>query len=364
MKGGSCQLRNSNQEDDGSLISSLLRGYNKLMAPEETVTLQFGVYPVKIYEVDSSRGVLTVDLLLHYKWNDQRLSWNVEEHGYGPVFFRPKHIYVPEVVLYNGVLTQTMTDVEAEGSYTGDVTYLAFFRAEVYCHLPEPPFVAAICRLEIGPWTHDTRQTVLDVFDPIVNENFVYDTGLCFLRGSTAKILKTSYCCPNIFYESLVLSLNISCLSHVSQNRSVRAVSDRPIQQTESRNAKLSWHETITPFFVLLVFLLPPKATDRIFLGTMVFLALLLLWSPGYTLTAATQRFLHLSAGVIVASILASLVTCKFIPVDPPQAIEPNYEGAPSKTFACKSRLGVTIDMALFISAAIVLGIAAAGTFA
>lgn len=68
----------------------------------------------------------------------------------------------------------------------------------------------------------------------------------------------------------------------------------------------------ITPFFVLLVFLLPRKATDRIFFGTIVFVALLLIWTSG-DVPVDVQRFIQLSAGLIIAATLTSLVSCKLI---------------------------------------------------
>ncbi|XP_071833234.1 acetylcholine receptor subunit alpha-type acr-16-like [Apostichopus japonicus] len=366
---GSCQPLNNEQEieDDSSLFESLLRDYNKLVAPSKPLTLHYGVSPVNIVDVDSKRGLLTVDLWLKNRWNDPRLSWDIDVYGSGPVHYRPKHIYVPEVELYNGMATAVIHEPNVVVYPSGAVVYFPTVRAEIYCDLPEAPFEDMICPIKIGPWSHDVRQTTLAPFEPVVDRSFVDNSGSCIIGTSTAYIDSISYdCCPGLAFDAILLYLNVSCSHH--EERHIRAASPsqalkmNPLEvDTPEKQPRCFVPLIITPFFVLLVFLLPRKATDRIFFGTIVFVALLLIWTSG-DVPVDVQRFIQLSSGMIIAATLTSLVSCKLIGGHP-TSLAKSAEDEPN-AYGCKSRLGAMIDLMLFASVAIVLGISAAGTFA
>lgn len=170
----------------------------------------------------------------------------------------------------------------------------------------------------IGPWSHNIQKTTLETFDPVVDTSFLQETGKCRINEVWAELHQSSYdCCPQSF-GTMVLYLSINC----SESPDFKAVypfspaaealknpPEKVEVHTESKK-KCSLPLAITPFFALLIFLLPQKATDRVFLGTIVFAALLLIWTSD-VVPPEEERFIQLSAIVSISATFASLVPCR-----------------------------------------------------
>lgn len=342
----------------------LARSYPEI-APAEPVTLKYGISPVKIVDVDVRRGLVTVDLWLKHYWEDPRLVWDPTVYSSKILFFKANdEVFVPEMALYNGVMTPTAPDPLVVVNPNGGMIYFPTVRVEIYCRLPSLPFHDVICPITIGPWSHDTRQTVLATFDPAVETTFVQDTGICIIGDSWAEIRESSYdCCPGIEFGTMTLYLRLNCSDDdlitpatEVQHRVPKKAQALPLAST----SKCSLPIVAAPFLVLLIFMLPYKATNRVFLGTLVFAALLLVWTSS-EVSPDERRFLQLSTMVAISATFASLVPCIFSSVGKQDTQIRDYG---TKQSWCKNRVAIMIDLMLFAAAAIVLGISTAGTFA
>lgn len=354
--------------DEETLIKHLRSNYHKKIAPAKPVVLKYGICPVKIVDVDVGRGLATIDVWLRHNWQDQRLVWDTTVYDADTLFFNVKDVFVPEMALYNGILTPTLPDPQLATSPEGNMIYFQPARAEIYCELPSLPFTNVICPIVIGPWSHNIQKTTLETFDPVVDTSFLQETGKCRIQETWAELHQSSYdCCPQSF-GTMVLYLRINCSESedfkavypFSPAAEARKSKPKKVPVYPESEEKCSLPLVITPFFVLLIFLLPQKATDRVFLGTIVFAALLLIWTSD-VVPPDEERFIQLSAIVSISATFASLVPCRLSSTCKPANQMEEYGPKPSW---CKNRVATMVDLMFFAAVAIVLGISSAGTFA
>lgn len=341
----------------------LLSFYSTRVAPAEPVVLTYDIIPVKVVEVDVRRGMVTVDLWLQHYWQDPRLVWDTTVYSSEILFFSANEVFVPEMALQNGVMTRTLPDPPVIVYPNGSILHFPAVRAEIYCQLPSIPFTDVICPITMGPWSHHTRYTVLANFAPAIDASVVHNTGICSIGDSWSELGETTFdCCPGIEFAFINLNLSISCSDDGFNAPPAKALNSAP-KKTQTlpldSTHKSSLPIVVAPFLVLLIFVLPQKATNRVFLGTIVFAALLFIWTT--EVSPEERRFLQLSTIVAISATFASLVPCVFRSVGKPDTQIPEHGPKPSKI---KNRVAIMIDMMLFAAVAIVLGICTAGTFA
>ncbi|PIK37429.1 hypothetical protein BSL78_25741 [Apostichopus japonicus] len=191
-----------------------------------------------------------------------------------------------------------------------------------------------------GSWTRDTDSVNLTTYTDAVDIAPVGKlTGVCRIRDAKARQSD----CSILHRQALGYRV------------------DQEIGNNEENDfKKCPLPLVVAPFFVLLVFLLPHKANQRIFLGAFVFLYLLLIWTSD-VLKAEYVSFHRLSVGVTVAATFASLLSCKMNTAGTSNYHHGVDDGIQPKDSRCKRRLASMTDMMMFAASAVVLGIATAG---
>lgn len=212
--------------------------------------------------------------------------------------------------------------------------YLRVFRVQTFFSIFRY-LCSQICPITIGPWSHDTSHTVLATFAPVNDASVVHNTGICSIGESWTELGESTFnCCPGIVFASINLNLSISCSDGGFNAPAAEALNRAPEKtQTsplDSTTFKCSLPIVVAPFLVLMIFLLPQKATNRVFLGTIVFAALLLIWTST-EVSPEERRFLQLSTMVTISATFASLVPCIFRSVSKPNTQILEHGPKPSK---------------------------------
>lgn len=341
---------------------------------EEGQSLTLDVRPIKVLNVDIENGIVQLDLWLTYSWIDRRLQWDPAEYEVDKLYMKTSEIHIPEIVPYYGSVTDLLTDPETVVQYDGMIYYVRPIRAEVYCNLPDIPFQRKLCNMTFGSWSRDASSLNLTTSDEIDMSSFAKKIGTCRIPSASKKVeTKVFTCCP-ASYSSMLVTLHVRCQTKSSRPSGRQALGyhdDETGDHTRDHGGDLGvalekcpLSLVVAPFMVLLVFLLPPRASDRVFLGAIVFLYLLLIWTSGALTTDEYVSFHQLSIGVTIAATFFSLVACKINGDTSSHHGSANGELNEEKRRWCKKRLASMLDMMMFAAAAMVLGVATAGFLA
>uniref|UniRef100_A0A3Q1FKX3 Cholinergic receptor, nicotinic, beta 2 n=1 Tax=Acanthochromis polyacanthus TaxID=80966 RepID=A0A3Q1FKX3_9TELE len=146
--------------------------YNKLIRPatngSELVTVQLMVSLAQLISVKERQQVNTV-MTLHcvficsQEWQDYRLTWVPEEFdGMLKVRLPSKHIWLPDVVLYNNAdgVYEVSFYSNAVVSYDGSIFWLppAIYKSACKIEVKHFPFDQQNCTLRFRSWTYDRTE--------------------------------------------------------------------------------------------------------------------------------------------------------------------------------------------------------------
>ncbi|XP_071833233.1 acetylcholine receptor subunit alpha-type des-2-like isoform X2 [Apostichopus japonicus] len=354
-----------------SLQLDLFINYNREVSDfSKPLSINLAVRPIKLVNVDVENGLVVVDLWLISSWTDKRLRWDREYYNITELYIDPSRIFIPDIELYYGTTTNLLSNQKVVVNNNGSINLVQSLRAEIYCDVPSKPFRNTVCNMMFGSWTRDTDSVNLTTYTDAVDIAPVGKlTGVCRIRDAKARVQTRYYaCCPNS-YSSLMVALHIACYrSRATAASSIAQALGYRVDQEIGNNEENDFKKcplplVVAPFFVLLVFLLPHKANQRIFLGAFVFLYLLLIWTSD-VLKAEYVSFHRLSVGVTVAATFASLLSCKMNTAGTSNYHHGVDDGIQPKDSWCKRRLASMTDMMMFAASAVVLGIATAGLLA
>uniref|UniRef100_A0A665VKY6 Cholinergic receptor, nicotinic, beta 2 n=1 Tax=Echeneis naucrates TaxID=173247 RepID=A0A665VKY6_ECHNA len=163
---GKCVLGADTEE---RLVEHLLNPahYNKLIRPatngSELVTVQLMVSLAQLISVHEREQVMTTNVWLTQEWQDYRLTWVPEEFdGMMKVRLPSKHIWLPDVVLYNNAdgVYEVSFYSNAVVSYDGSIFWLppAIYKSACKIEVKHFPFDQQNCTLRFRSWTYDRTE--------------------------------------------------------------------------------------------------------------------------------------------------------------------------------------------------------------
>ncbi|XP_019734277.1 neuronal acetylcholine receptor subunit beta-2 [Hippocampus comes] len=141
--------------------------YNKLIRPatngSELVTVQLMVSLAQLISVHEREQVMTTNVWLTQEWQDYRLTWVPEEFdGMMKVRLPSKHIWLPDVVLYNNAdgVYEVSFYSNAVVSYDGSIFWLppAIYKSACKIEVKHFPFDQQNCTLRFRSWTYDRTE--------------------------------------------------------------------------------------------------------------------------------------------------------------------------------------------------------------
>ncbi|XP_028832989.1 neuronal acetylcholine receptor subunit beta-2 [Denticeps clupeoides] len=144
--------------------------YNKLIRPatngSELVTVQLMVSLAQLISVHEREQIMTTNVWLTQEWQDYRLTWVPEEFdGMMKVRLPSKHIWLPDVVLYNNAdgMYEVSFYSNAVVSHDGSVFWLppAIYKSACKIEVKHFPFDQQNCTLTFRSWTYDRTEVDL-----------------------------------------------------------------------------------------------------------------------------------------------------------------------------------------------------------
>ncbi|KAJ8267805.1 hypothetical protein COCON_G00129770 [Conger conger] len=141
--------------------------YNKLIRPatngSEVVTVQLMVSLAQLISVHEREQIMTTNVWLTQEWQDYRLAWVPEEFdGMLKVRLPSKHIWLPDVVLYNNAdgMYEVSFYSNAVVSHDGSVFWLppAIYKSACKIEVKHFPFDQQNCTLRFRSWTYDRTE--------------------------------------------------------------------------------------------------------------------------------------------------------------------------------------------------------------
>ncbi|XP_028650700.1 neuronal acetylcholine receptor subunit beta-2 [Erpetoichthys calabaricus] len=141
--------------------------YNKLIRPatngSELVTVQLMVSLAQLISVHEREQIMTTNVWLTQEWQDYRLTWNPEEFdGMLKVRLPSKHIWLPDVVLYNNAdgMYEVSFYSNAVVSHDGSIFWLppAIYKSSCKIEVKHFPFDQQNCTLKFRSWTYDRTE--------------------------------------------------------------------------------------------------------------------------------------------------------------------------------------------------------------
>ncbi|XP_023698977.1 neuronal acetylcholine receptor subunit beta-2 [Paramormyrops kingsleyae] len=141
--------------------------YNKLIRPaangSEVVTVQLMVSLAQLISVHEREQIMTTNVWLTQEWQDYRLTWVPEEFdGMVKVRLPSKHIWLPDVVLYNNAdgMYEVSFYSNALVSYDGSIFWLppAIYKSACKIEVKHFPFDQQNCTMRFRSWTYDRTE--------------------------------------------------------------------------------------------------------------------------------------------------------------------------------------------------------------
>ncbi|XP_029436146.1 neuronal acetylcholine receptor subunit beta-2 isoform X2 [Rhinatrema bivittatum] len=141
--------------------------YNKLIRPatngSELVVVQLMVSLAQLISVHEREQIMTTNVWLTQEWQDYRLTWKPEEFdNMKKVRLPSKHIWLPDVVLYNNAdgMYEVSFYCNAVVSYDGSIFWLppAIYKSACKIEVKHFPFDQQNCTMKFRSWTYDRTE--------------------------------------------------------------------------------------------------------------------------------------------------------------------------------------------------------------
>lgn len=254
---------------EGALIKALTTGYNPMIRPSNAsnpaVVVALGLAMTEIAELHEKTEIFESGAFLRHLWADYRLSWEPSKYGgIITVHIPAASVWKPDIVLINSADTVTeKQDPLVIVFHTGTVFYSPKMRLRAPCSLDltKFPFDEQICKLTFGSWTYDNSninlthfafgENGLDIADLRVNREWSVTESLATRSDKEFQYATNKY--PLIEF-SFRLQRNPTYYRHVFILPAVLLAILVPFQ-----------------------FLLPPDSKDRMILGGVLMMGIILL---------------------------------------------------------------------------------------
>ncbi|XP_078370570.1 neuronal acetylcholine receptor subunit alpha-3-like isoform X1 [Oculina patagonica] len=227
----SCQnseaKKNFTQNPHQRLLEHLLAGYDRDGHPGggKSVKVRVGAKVVRIVNIDEKNNALQAQWWMRQDWNNPDLTWDPKDFdGVKTVYVVPSKVWVPDVLLYNNLLSSADKDMDAAGalekyktkialSYDGNNSWMAPAMFQSICNIDIKyfPFDEQQCHMKFASWAYDV--SMLDVYvnpeETGVLKGIYQPSNEWDLVSVDAVRKEVKYtCCPNP-YSEVLLTLNL-----------------------------------------------------------------------------------------------------------------------------------------------------------
>ena len=111
---------------------------------------------VNMVNIDTSGGLIYLNLNIDLWWTDYRLAWNQSLNGVGSVNFYSSYMWIPDITLYNQADGSNILDAPVILSSNGDcwLSRQAYIVYDCNMYLDKFPFDTQQCAMQWGSWTY------------------------------------------------------------------------------------------------------------------------------------------------------------------------------------------------------------------
>ncbi|CAF0956895.1 unnamed protein product [Adineta ricciae] len=197
--------------DEQRLFYTLMTGYEKAVRPTKKATdaviVKLGVTLTLIMDLDERNQILTTNIWLDQEWTDVFFRWNPADFGGIKKIRIPcRHIWLPDIVLYNSAddYTQGYMQSLAMITFDGTVFWPPIVKLRSTCKIDITwfPFDDQVCFLKFGSWTYDSTQLALTNRSGNVDMINYVDNGEWKLLSSWTVLSTLTYpCCDESYYD-------------------------------------------------------------------------------------------------------------------------------------------------------------------
>ncbi|XP_020629808.1 neuronal acetylcholine receptor subunit alpha-3-like [Orbicella faveolata] len=219
--------RNFTQNPHQRLLEHLFARYDRDGHPGggRSVKVWVGAKVVRIVNIDEKNNALQAQWWMKQDWNNPDLTWNPKDYdGLTTVYVEPSKVWVPDVLLYNNVLSSADKDMDAAGalekyktkisvSYDGNNSWMAPAMFQSICKIDIKyfPFDEQHCYMKFASWAYDV--SMLDVYvnypETGILNGIYQPSNEWDLIGVVSVRNEVKYtCCPNP-YSEVLLTLNL-----------------------------------------------------------------------------------------------------------------------------------------------------------
>ncbi|XP_031569941.1 neuronal acetylcholine receptor subunit alpha-10-like [Actinia tenebrosa] len=261
------------------LLRDLFRNYdsdanpggtgNELSAKGASVT--FAAKLVRVIELNERANTIQTQWWIQQKWINKDLSWNKTKYGnVTVVYVDPKRVWTPDILLHNSVrlFDSAADDDRLSGSTDKYKTKIgiypdgqhywlapAMFKSVCDVNTRFFPFDDQTCTLQFGSWAFDSSKLDM-IFDRNESGTSPYQMNTEWeLLAFDATLKYTKYSCCQYPYTSVLLEVKLRRRFYYYMVNLVVPCS-------------------LIAIMVLLSFVLPPEAGERISLGITVLMAM------------------------------------------------------------------------------------------
>nr|KAG5703106.1 hypothetical protein BaRGS_012168 [Batillaria attramentaria] len=206
----------STMHDEGVIDANEQRLYRRLRTnldpytrpvynASHPVVVKIGITLTQIFDLDEKNQVLTTNVWLDHEWVDEKMRWDPEEFNGLKVLRIPcKHIWKPDIVLYNSVedYTEGYMQALAMVSHDGNVFWPPIVKFHSTCQIDITffPFDDQVCTMKLGSWAYDGFQVdVVNRSSGVDLSNYVTNGEWHLLKVTAERNVVYYPCCPEPF---------------------------------------------------------------------------------------------------------------------------------------------------------------------
>lgn len=208
---GNCGELPADQQEEQTLITTLLKNYTKNIRPASQVSVDITASLKQILSIDEKQQIMTSSLFIVQKWIDQRLSWtpNSSNNSIQVVMLPTKSLWIPDTMIMNSADSSGYLSVSdfslASVSDTGLVyLILPILNIKTRCNLVVQnfPFDKQICTINLTSWGQganriqytESAPDLFDMSDYDVNPLWdLFDTDILITRSQDRVPFEETY---------------------------------------------------------------------------------------------------------------------------------------------------------------------------
>lgn len=264
---------------ESRLRQHLFADYNSDVLPRvnsSALRVHFGIYLVHVRELSEREGRLTIESQVSMIWNDFRLTWNPQDFGNTKILHMSGHsTWKPDIRLFNSVqmsgidplMSPSWWVVHSNGIV--DWSLPATFHSICEVDLKFYPYDSQVCKLKFASWVHSGRHLDLVLSDGSCSSP---PTSPCLLQSRLSEV-------SNSEWDLVETSV---ARNEVYHSCCPEPYPDITVELRLRRKAPYYKYTTLYPalaviFLTLATFWLPPSASEKLTIGLVNLLILVIL---------------------------------------------------------------------------------------